>query len=205
MKRFKLKTVLVSLVCFAIMTGCSNKEEQVSTKQSSSASEEKLHVVTTFYPMYEFTKNIAKDKAQVDLLIPSNIEPHDWEPTPKDMATIQKADVLFITVLLWKPGFPSIQESLDKDQPLFVEASEGIPLMEGVEHDHHDEGSGHKDQETDHHHDEEAHKRPYIRSTCMVKSSTCSKRGTNDYEALVKKDPNNKDYYKSNSQELFKN
>jgi len=27
--------------------------------------------------MYEFTKNIAGDKADVELLIPSTIEPHD--------------------------------------------------------------------------------------------------------------------------------
>ena len=43
--------------------------------------------------MYEFTKQIVKDKGDVDLLIPSSVEPHDWEPTPKDIANIQDADL----------------------------------------------------------------------------------------------------------------
>lgn len=42
-------------------------------------------MVTTFYPMYEFTKNVAGNLADVGLLIPSTIEAHDWELGPKDM------------------------------------------------------------------------------------------------------------------------
>lgn len=207
MNLFKVRTILVmTLACFIVMAGCSSKGVDTSIQnEKASEPDDQLHVVTTFYPMYEFTKNITKDKAQVDLLIPSNIEPHDWEPTPKDMATIQKADVLIYNSPFMETWISSIQESLDKDKPLFVEASEGIPLMEGVEHDHHDEGSGHKDQETDHHHDEEAHEEGHMQLDPHVWLSPvlAQKEVQTITEALVKQDPKNRDYYKSNSQEYI--
>jgi zinc transport system substrate-binding protein len=111
MRLFKVKAMVIAMACFTVMVGCSNKDD-VTTNQKgkASVSDEKLHIVTTFYPMYEFTKNITKDKAQVDLLIPSNIETHDWEPTPKDMAVIQKADVLIYNSLFMETWISSIQK-----------------------------------------------------------------------------------------------
>ncbi|KAJ3198431.1 hypothetical protein HK101_004201 [Irineochytrium annulatum] len=53
-----------------------------------------LQVPVSFYPMYEFTKNVAGDLAEVHTLVPAGMEPHDWEPTPQDIASIEKADVL---------------------------------------------------------------------------------------------------------------
>lgn len=192
MKCFKLKTILVLLVCFSIMVACGNKEEQARQTQKASASEEKLHVVTTFYPMYEFTKNIAKDKAQVDLLIPSNIEPHDWEPTPKDMVAIQKADVLVYNSSYMETWISSIQESLNKDQPLFVEASGKITLMGAEEHHHSDEESNHHD-ESNENLDPHVWLSPVLAQT-EVQTIT---------DALVKQDPKNKEFYESNSQEYI--
>ena len=55
----------------------------------------KPKIVTTIYPLYEFTKQIVGDKAEVVLLTPAGVEPHDWEPSPADMVTIQNAK-LFI-------------------------------------------------------------------------------------------------------------
>ena len=52
-------------------------------------------IVTTIYPLYDFTKQVVGDKANVILLVPAGAEPHDWEPAPSDLVTIKKAD-LFI-------------------------------------------------------------------------------------------------------------
>ena len=89
-----------------------------------------MHIVTTFYPMYEFTKNIVQDKAEVELLIPANMEPHDWEPTPKDMAAIQKADVFVYNSTYFETWVTQVQESLANEQILFVEAGKEISLLE---------------------------------------------------------------------------
>jgi len=192
---FKIKTIFVALVCFSVMAGCGNKADQAVSnhKQNDSASEKKLQVVTTFYPMYEFTKNIVKNKAHVDLLIPYNIEPHDWEPTPKDIGNIQSADVLVYNSPSMETWISSIKKSLDKSQPLFVEASEGITLMEGTEgeEEDHDEGE---------HHDEDEHMLdPHVWLSPVLAQKEVQTITT----ALIKQDPKNKTYYEKNSQEYI--
>lgn len=52
----------------------------------------KLNIVTTFYPVYEFTKQVAGDTANVELLIGAGTEPHEYEPSAKAVAKIQDAD-----------------------------------------------------------------------------------------------------------------
>ncbi|PRS31745.1 zinc ABC transporter substrate-binding protein [Bacillus sp. RJGP41] len=193
MNLYKVRAILVALVCFTAMVGCSN-EEEVNNPEEKESANEKIHIVTTFYPMYEFTKNITKDKAQVDLLIPSNIEPHDWQPTPKDMAAIQKADFLVYNSLLMETWLSSIQESLDKGQPLFIEASKGITLMEGSE-----EESDHDDEESDHHDEEHEQLDPHV----WLSPVLAQKEVQTITDAIVKQDPENKDYYESNSQDYI--
>lgn len=57
---------------------------------------EKLKVVTSFYPLYDFASHVAGDRAEVSSLIPPGIEPHDWEPTLGDVTKARNADVLVI-------------------------------------------------------------------------------------------------------------
>ena len=68
----------------------------------------KLNIVTTFYPVYEFTKQVAGDTANVELLIGAGTEPHDYEPSPKAVAKIQDADAFVcMRTKTWKLGFPN--------------------------------------------------------------------------------------------------
>ena len=57
----------------------------------------KLPVVASFYPMADFTRQIGGDLLQVDTLIADGVEPHDWEPTAKDLTKLGNAGFLFIT------------------------------------------------------------------------------------------------------------
>ena len=63
----------------------------------------KLHAMTSFYPLYEFAQNVGQDKADVTLLVPIGVEPHDWEPTIQDVQRMQNADLIVINGL----GFES--------------------------------------------------------------------------------------------------
>jgi zinc transport system substrate-binding protein len=51
-------------------------------------------VVTTVYPLYEFTRQIAGSSAKVVSLVPAGAEPHDWEPSPRDLTQIRDARLL---------------------------------------------------------------------------------------------------------------
>src|SRR3990170_4409955 len=52
-------------------------------------------VVASFYPLYEFARQVAGDRAEVVALVPAGVEPHDWEPSPQDVARMGRA-MLFI-------------------------------------------------------------------------------------------------------------
>lgn len=54
----------------------------------------KLHIVTTFIPMYIFTKNITRDLAEVENLLPRGVGPHDYAFTPSDVTKVARADLI---------------------------------------------------------------------------------------------------------------
>ncbi len=59
----------------------------------STGGDGKLKIVATIFPAYDFARNIAGEHADVSLLLPPGVEPHSYEPTPKDMVSIQNCDV----------------------------------------------------------------------------------------------------------------
>ncbi|MDR6884177.1 metal ABC transporter substrate-binding protein [Bacillus sp. 3255] len=130
------KSRAVQLLAFTALTtlllsGCG------SNPASSSG---KLNVVTTFYPMYEFTKQVAGEHADVIALIPAGAEPHDWEPSAKDMERLKKADV-FVYNGVVEGWVEQALTSAENSKRVVVEASKGIELKEGLpeEEEHHEE------------------------------------------------------------------
>jgi zinc transport system substrate-binding protein len=54
-----------------------------------------LHVSATIYPLKFLAEEIGKEHVTVDLLTPAGMEPHDFEPTPSDVASIRESAVFF--------------------------------------------------------------------------------------------------------------
>ncbi len=48
-------------------------------------------VVATIYPLWDFSRQVAGDRAEVIALVPVGVEPHDWEPAPRDVGQVQRA------------------------------------------------------------------------------------------------------------------
>lgn len=76
---------LVLLSCLALC-GCASE----ALPQS-----DKLQIVCSSYPAYDFVREIAGGKAEITLLIKPGAEVHSYEPTPKDVVRIQES-ALFI-------------------------------------------------------------------------------------------------------------
>lgn len=176
-KRYGL--LLVSMIVL-ILAACSN---DTSEKEDDG----KLKIMTTFYPMYEFTKNIAGDKADVELLIPSTIEPHDWEPTPKDIGNIQKADLFVYNSADMETWVSDITASIDSSDVAVVEASKGIKLIE--------EDEEAEESEEEHEHEHSHHADPHV----WLSPVLAQQEVQTITDALVKVDPDNKEYYETES------
>ena len=61
------------------------------------AQDQKLNILTTIFPIYDFTRTVAGDFAEVSMLLPPGADSHSYEPTPRDILKIQNAD-LFIYI-----------------------------------------------------------------------------------------------------------
>lgn len=72
------------LVCLAVLL-CSCA--QVNAKS------DRLNVVTTIFPPYDFARQIAGDKIDLTMLISPGSESHTYEPTVKDLIALKNADV----------------------------------------------------------------------------------------------------------------
>lgn len=161
--KFSKKTALGLLFSLTlIVAGCGQKSASDTSAAPTGAlvpaetETAKLNVQVSFYPMYEFTKNVAGDLADVHTLVPAGMEPHDWEPTPQDIASIEKADVLVYNGAGMESWIDQVTGSLSNTSLIQVEASKGINLLEGGEHDHHHEDSEATEHEHDHDHANEA-------------------------------------------------
>ncbi|MFT8322671.1 MAG: metal ABC transporter substrate-binding protein [Bacillus sp. (in: firmicutes)] len=190
-KYFRFRTILLIMAAAVFLVGCGNSNSNDEKKEGN----DKIKIVTTFYTMYDFTKNVAGDLADVELLIPSTIEPHDWEPTPKDVGNIQKANLFIYNSEYMETWVPQVKDSLKGAKVNFVEASKNITLTEGIEEEHHDEDG----EEEEHHEDEEHEHSHEMDPHVWLSPSLAQKEVQNITDALVKADPDNKAVYESNS------
>jgi zinc transport system substrate-binding protein len=69
-----------------------SQEEKILTNTD----QDKPKVFTSFYPIYDFVNKIGKNMVDASTIVPTGIEPHDFEPTPKQILELQNSDIIFI-------------------------------------------------------------------------------------------------------------
>ena len=75
-----------------LLSGCGT---QGATSQEGDQESDKLTVVATVFPAYDFARAVGGEAAEVSLLLPPGAESHSYEPTPADILAVQQCD-LFI-------------------------------------------------------------------------------------------------------------
>ncbi|WP_421000075.1 metal ABC transporter substrate-binding protein [Carnobacterium maltaromaticum] len=140
----KLKLLLPLLVVILVVVGCTQPGKTTAPQEKT-----KLQVVTTFFPMYDFTRNVTKEHADVTMLMKAGVEPHDYEPSAKDIAKIADADVFIYNSEYMETWVPSVLKNIDSKKTTVIDASKNIPLLAGSD-EHSEEDSGH-------HHDTDEH------------------------------------------------
>jgi len=123
------------------------------SKPQSALVSDKVNVVASFYPLYDFTQKIGGDHVNVINLIPTGVEPHDWSPKSRDIQNLSKAQMFVYLGAGFEGWVHDTLNSLPKDSKLaVVEASKDVPLLAAAEEEH-----NHQEEKTDakgHSHDE---------------------------------------------------
>lgn len=99
-----------------------------------------LQVVTTLFPLYDFARTIAGDKAQVTMLLPPGVEPHTFEPKPEDMIKISRAGLFVYTSKYMEPWAEKIITGINNKVLRVVNAGERVKYRAGAVKDEHEHG-----------------------------------------------------------------
>lgn len=104
-----------------------------------------LSVVTTFYPVYEFTKNIVGETGNVGLLIGPGSEVHDFQPSTKTIADLQKASDFVYLDDSMETWVGKTKKSLTNPKLNIIKASGKMILAASAEshEEHSSEGHSH--------------------------------------------------------------
>lgn len=94
---------------------------------------QKITIITTLFPLYDFAKNIGQHKAKISLLLGPGAEAHVFEPKPSDIIKINESDLFIYTGKFMEPWTENIIKEM-KDKNKVVDASRGIELMKNDPH-----------------------------------------------------------------------
>lgn len=177
----KLKSFLALTSGIAILT-CS---QNVMAKE--------LNIIATNFPQYDFVKNITKDKANVTMILKIGAEAHSYEPTPKDLIAIEKSDLFVYNGGEndeWIENF--LKDNLSKlntfafTKEVSLRAEEEVEGMQPEAEEEHEDGE-------EQGFDEHVWTSP--KNDEVILNKLC--------EAIVKLDPENKDYYEKNASDYI--
>ncbi len=180
MRKILTALTVIMLITAAVFTGCSESDGQKG---------DKIEVVVTAFPHYEFVKAVGGDKVNVTMLIKPGNEVHTYEPSAKDIAKISDCDIFIYTggeSDLWADKILSSTKKEDTAVISFLEAS-GVCEAHGHSHDKEHSHTSHDVS------DEHVWTSPK-KAISIVEKIT---------KVLCEKDSENKDFYTKNSEEYL--
>ena len=169
-----LKKVLILVLFFIVslfFAACSFND----VKTTKSLEKEKISVVATMFPLYDFTKNIAKEKVDLSLFLPPGIDGHDFETSAKDIVKVSGADLFLSSGVKCEPWVGKICDSF-KGNDVFTDVTDRINFLKK--------------------NNNESYVDPHI----WLDLSNAEILVDNILKKICEKDPENSDFYKSNAQ-----
>jgi zinc transport system substrate-binding protein len=173
---YSKKIALLFLLLLSFLLSCQPAKE-------SNREDQKLRVIATIFPIYDFARNIGGDKIKVTMLIPPGIDAHHYELKPEDIVKVSKTDIFLFTNFEMEQWAYKIINAAEKNtNMLAIETGTGAVLMplneEGEEHKNHVSKFD-----------------PHI----WLDMDNAQKMVDNIAAAFIKKDSRNSDYYLKNA------
>ena len=192
----KITALLLALfMLVGVLAGCG--------KQNDTNQTDKLSIVTTIFPEYDWVREILGDKAdnaEITMLLDNGVDLHSYQPTADDIVKISDCD-LFIYV-----GGESdewVEDALRNDAnrnmkvinllEVLGDSVKTEEIVEGMQEEEHE----HEDAE-EHEHEEEADEHVWL----SLKNAKMLVRVIS--KALQELDPDNKDIYAANADAYVK-
>lgn len=192
MRSIKFLVLLIAAFSLLLIAGCTTDTAEKGLKPDSQVTEEKkISITATLFPQYDFAREIGGERVEVTLLLPPGMEAHSFEPTPQDIVSLSKSDILLYTGQAMEPWAANIVENLKSQGVIVVDLSEDIPMLELEDSvdDHNDE-----DEHEDGNHGVDPHYWTDPNMAVIMAERI--------YTALYEADPENAAYYSENTESL---
>ena len=126
MNRIKLRNLVIRPVVGALasvaVVACAGGEPSTSADRPS--------VVVTYSILGAVVSDVVGDAADVVVLMPNGIDPHEWEPSAKDIETLTNADLIVSNGLDLEGNVMEAIEAAEKDGVAVFHATDHVELIE---------------------------------------------------------------------------
>lgn len=188
-------------------------------------------VTVSILPQKYFVEKIAKDKVEVNVMVKAGFSPATYEPKTSQMRKLAKSQAYFAIGVPFEKVWLEKFEDANKEM-LMVDTTVGIKKLEMEAHVHHDEdvhnneehhdhdSHKHEDEHKDHDHDSHKHEKEHenekhedehdghehtgLDPHVWLDPMLVKVQAKNIYEALVKIDAKNKEFYLENYKAFVK-
>lgn len=176
--------LLAGMMLLGGLSGCSAPAEQ----------EERLSVVATIFPQYDFARQVMGGDDNLTMLLRPGQEVHSYEPTPQDIIAIQNCDLFIYVGGESDAWIEDVLDGMDTSNMVILSLMDVVdPLEEDTEnvlenpeeHDHQEDGT--------HLHEEEYDEHVWTspKNAMLITQAIC--------DALCEIDPDNAGQYQANT------
>lgn len=124
MKKFSVFILVFTIVIISVFTGCNSNNFD---------NDEKINIVSTIFPLYDFSRQITGDKANLKMLIKPAGDTHTYEPTPQDIISIEKSDVFLYIGGESDEWVENIIDNIDTNKTKVIKLIDYVDTLEEIE------------------------------------------------------------------------
>ena len=158
----------------------------------------KPELTVSILPQKYFIEKIAKDKFDVNVMVKPGASPHTYEPKSSQMKSLANSQIYFYIGVsfekVWLDKF-----KLSAKNTTFVDTTVGIEKISMEAHSHEEDHEGHE-----HHEHEDEHENESLDPHIWLDPILVKIQAKNIYEAIIKIDSKNSEFYKTNYEEFLK-
>lgn len=117
--------ILISMSC---LVACQSETQNL-------ADDSRINIVTTSFPVYDFTRAVARDTVSLSMLLSPGAELHTYEPSPQDIIAISQCDLFIYIGGESETWADRVLNSIDTSNMTIVRLMDSVEI-ESLEHEH---------------------------------------------------------------------
>lgn len=178
----KITAVLLAIMLL-FLCGCTYSAPKKS---------DRLSVICSIFAPYDFARQVAGDRADVKMLLPTGVESHSYEPTPRDIIELENADIFFYVSEHTETWVTQITDAVENETVKKIEIADELGITVN-DHDHDHEHEHHHEEEEHEHEDGETDEHIWTNLETATEMINCIAK------EMGESDPENADFYSENA------